>query len=158
MWPSDKSNVRYTCTGFEQLCPLRNWRYVVLTTKLWRLPTSEMWYQEILYVPVDKPPCHHRTRQSSLVNSITMHLKWEIFLCSGVYIIHWYIRLALSAYEKASPFFSVLYHTSLPTAHYFPAWTVLFPSYDMSIYFFISPFFLYAIYLLLVFIGILLLM
>jgi hypothetical protein len=59
--------------------------------------------------------------------------------------------------RKPSLFFPILHYTSLATAHYFPACSVLFLSYDISIYFFIYPVFLYATYLLLVFIGILLL-
>ena len=149
MWLSNYSNVR--CTGLEQLCALHNWRFVVLTTDTMKI--TVFWdVMPINLVDTYLSTNLHGIIPQDLIQWNCYACAMKTYLCSGVHIINWYVHLAVSAYEEV--FFRVLHYTYLATAHYFPACSVLFLSYDISIYFFISPGF---IYLFLVLTGILLL-
>jgi len=105
--------------GFKQLRALRNLRFVVLTTENMKIAI-------FLDVMPSNLICPYRQASMPSSHKSVIFIQWNCYafgmetsLCSGVYIICWYIHLAVSAYEKA---FSILPY---PASHFPCSWSLL---------------------------------
>jgi len=80
---------------------LRNWRFVVLTTE--NMKITIFWE-----VMPGNLVCPYRQACMLSSHKTVIFIQWNFnalemktFLCSGVYIVCWYIHLAISDYKKA---------------------------------------------------------